>query len=315
MRGEPLDQTVYLAPRAALAELVDELGDVTDVLAERLVFAPGPPRPVTWAQNVWLEPREIPIASIGDGARALREIQRNWHLFDVERHVRRANLIAERLPHVSARPLAFPTPPPSAPLGAWTLLDRDRLLASPRCSTPVPDGRVVFEEDRVGPPSRAYLKLWEALTRWGRRPGPGDRCIDLGSSPGGWTWALAELGADVLSVDKAPLDPRVADHPGVTSVADSAFALDPAALAVDGPLDWLVCDVACYPERLLALVERWLDARAARHFVCTIKLQGATDADVLERFAAIGGSRVLHLWHNRHEATWLHAPGNVVDAW
>lgn len=315
MRGEPLDQTAYLAPRAALAELVDELGDVTDVLAERLVLAPGPPRRVVWAQDVWLEPHAIAIRSIADGARALRDIQRNWHLFDVGRHVRRAHLIAERLPHVSAKPLVFPTPPPSAPLGAWTLADRDRLVASPRCLAPVPDGRVVFEENRVDPPSRAYLKLWEALTRWGERPGPGDRCLDLGSSPGGWTWALADLGADVVSVDKAPLDPRVAAHPRVEALRASAFGLDPAELAADRPFDWLVCDVVCYPDRLADLVSRWLEAGAARRFVCTIKLQGDTDAEAIARLTAIPGSRAVHLWHNRHEVTWLHDMAGPVPGW
>ncbi len=314
MRGELLDQTAYLAPRLALAELVAELGDVTEVLAERLVFAPGPARRVTWAQNIWHEPRRIEIESIKDGARALRDIQRNWHLFDVERHARRAQLIADQLPHISARPLRFPEPPPAAPLGAWTLLDRDVLLAAPRCSAPVPDGRFEFEENRREPPSRAYLKLWEALTRWGVHPGPGDRCIDLGACPGGWTWVAATLGASVLAVDKAPLDPAVAALPGVTTLQASAFSLDPAELAADGPLDWLLCDVACYPERLYELVQRWLTAGAAERYVCTIKLQGSTDGEAIRRFTEIPGSRVVHLWRNRHEATFLFHKANSVDS-
>ncbi len=74
-------------------------------------------------------------------------------------------------------------------------------------------------EDHIGPPSRAYLKLWEALVRFGRWPAPGDRCLDLGASPGGWTWVLAKLGANVTAVDKAPLAPAVAAMPGVTQRA------------------------------------------------------------------------------------------------
>jgi hypothetical protein len=42
------------------------------------------------------------------------------------------------------------------------------------------------------------------------RPQPSEFCVDLGSSPGGWTWVLQKLGARVLSVDKAALDPSVA---------------------------------------------------------------------------------------------------------
>ena len=93
-----------------------------------------------------------------------------------------------------------------------------------------------FVEDRAGPPSRAYLKLWEALTLSGQHPGPGDLCLDLGSSPGGWSWALQQMGARIISVDKAPLDPAVARLPGIEHRDDSAFALDPAAI---GPVDWL----------------------------------------------------------------------------
>ena len=66
-----------------------------------------------------------------------------------------------------------PAPAPAAPLGSWTLLAPDRLLASPTKTSPFVNGEVRFLEDREGPPSRAYLKLWEALTRVGRWPLPG----------------------------------------------------------------------------------------------------------------------------------------------
>ena len=159
-----------------------------------------------------------------------------------------------------------------------------------------------FVEDRTGPPSRAYLKLWEALTLIGQRPGPGDVCLDLGSSPGGWSWALTRMGARVISVDKAPLDPTVAHLPGIEYRRESAFALDPISV---GCVDWLFSDVVCYPARLLALVERWLEAGTCRRFVCTIKFQGATDHATAARFAAIPGSTLRHLFHNRHELTWI----------
>src|SRR5690606_4355297 len=131
-----------------------------------------------------------------------------------------------------------------------------------------------FVEDADGPPSRAYLKLWEAFTRLGVRPAPGERCLDLGASPGGWTWVLAELGARVTSVDKAPLDPRVAGRPEVEVRQESAFGLDPAEV---GDVDWLFSDVICYPERLLGLVRRWMASGRVRRLVCTVKFQGATD--------------------------------------
>ncbi len=55
------------------------------------------------------------------------------------------------------------------------------------------------------------------------------------------------------------------------------------------PVDWLCSDVIAYPDRLLALVHRWIEAGAASHIVCTIKFQGPTDHDAAEAFAAIPG--------------------------
>jgi 23S rRNA (cytidine2498-2'-O)-methyltransferase len=208
-------------------------------------------------------------------------------------------LIQDRLPPVKAPPLTFPQPAPQSHLGAWTLLAPDRLLASPTKSSPFLNGECRFIEDHIGPPSRAYLKLWEALVRFGRWPAAGETCLDLGAAPGGWTWALARLGAVVTAVDKAPLDQVVAAMPGVTHCQDSAFALPPR------PVDWLFSDVIAYPDRLMNLVRRWIDAAAARHIICTIKFQGRTDHDAAEAFAAIPGGRVVHLFYNKHELTFL----------
>ncbi len=293
-------RTAYLAPDGLVAELAQELGDI-EFACDRLLVTPGGSHPAAWAQNVWLDPRAMPIASIADAARKLRAIQRNWAPYAPRFH-RRAMLIQARLPSVSAKPLVFGTPAPAAPLGSWTLLDANTVFAAPNCTSPFPNGEAQFVEDRTGPPSRAYLKLWEALTLIGRRPGPGDICLDLGSSPGGWSWALQQMGARVISVDKAPLAPEVARLPGIEHRRDSAFALDPAAI---GPVDWLFSDVVCYPARLLALVERWLAAGACRRFVCTLKFQGETDHATAARFAAIPGSTLRHLHHNKHELTWI----------
>jgi 23S rRNA (cytidine2498-2'-O)-methyltransferase len=71
------------------------------------------------------------------------------------------------------------------------------------------------------------------------------------------------------------------------------------------PVDWLFSDVIAYPDRLLALVQRWIEAKAARHIVCTIKFQGPTDHDSADAFAAIPGGQVVHLFHNKHELTFL----------
>ena len=110
------------------------------------------------------------------------------------------------------------------------------------------------------------------------------------------------MGAHVLAVDKAPLELRIASLPGVEYRAQSAFGLDPRAVE---QVDWFLSDVICEPARLLRLVERWLDAGVCRNFVCTVKFKGATDHPTARAFAAIPGSRLLHLHHNRHELTWF----------
>lgn len=294
-------EVAYLAPEGFADDLARELGSRLRVRHDRLMRADAGGPPVAWAANTWLAPVEVPITSIGDGVRKLKAIQRNWWLFSVDHH-RRAALIQEQLPKVSAKPLAFGAAVPKAPLGSWTLLAPDLMLVSASCTSAFPNGEVPFVEDREAPPSRAYLKLWEAFTVLGVRPSPGDTCLDLGASPGGWTWVLASLGARVTSVDKALLEPRIAAMPGVIHRRESAFALDPRHA---DPVDWLFSDVICYPSRLLGLVERWLDAGKARRFLCTLKFQGETDFATIDRFRAIPGSRLMHLNANKHELTWV----------
>jgi len=187
------------------------------------------------------------------------------------------------------------------------LLAPDRLLAAARCSSPFPNGEVQFVEDKTGPPNRAYLKLWEALVRLRRWPHKGERCLDLGASPGGWTYVLARLGADVVAIDKAPLDQKVAAMPGVEWRGESAFALDPQSV---GPVDWLFSDIIAYPPRLLRLIERWRSSGLVKNFVCTIKFQGETDHAAAAAFVAISGAQVLHLHHNKHELTFMLTDGS-----
>jgi 23S rRNA (cytidine2498-2'-O)-methyltransferase len=295
----------YLAPAGFEGELRTELGEVPAAWG-RLMLAPArSPRPA-WCEDVWYAPEAIDVSSPKDAARKLRVRGRQWAPLEVKGDLAGpTRRVAAELPPLEAPPLSFPAPLPSRPLGAFALIEPHRLIASARCESPFPRGEIQFQEDRVGPPSRAYLKLWEALARLGSWPGPSDRCLDLGASPGGWTWALAELGAQVIAVDKAPLDPRVAQRPEVTCRAESAFGLDPKA---QGPVDWFFSDVICYPERLLRMVERWLEQGLASRFVCTLKFQGETDHEVARAFAAIPGAQLLHLHHNRHELTFLRLP-------
>lgn len=300
--------TGYLAAPGFLPELLAELEGCESFVFGDLVFTKEPAKPAAkpaaWAQNVWLDARLVPAPSITQAAKNLRDIQRNWWGHPL-RLARRAALIADKLPRVSARPQVFGESAPAAPLGSFTLWDETLLIAAPACSSPYPDGQCRFVEDRESAPSRAYLKLWEAFTLLGVRPVPGELCLDLGSSPGGWTWVLATLGARVFSLDRAPLEPRIERLPGVEHCLGSGFGLEPHFAGGPGArVDWLFSDMACYPERLLELVRRWLEADACRNFLCTLKFQGETDHATARAFAEIPGSRLLHLSCNKHELTW-----------
>lgn len=324
------EHIVYISPKGFESDLTAELSHLgINVLEqrERLFLCAKnentPERQPVWAQNTWLNPVFIPAPSINQGAASLKALQRNWALHPTS-FFRRASLIQAKLPPVSCKPLVFGSAIPTAPLGAWTLWNENQILASMACSSPFADGELHFQENKTDPPGRAYLKLWEALSILGKNPQPNEICVDLGSSPGGWTWVLATLGAKVISLDKSPLADNVAAMPNVYFRYGSAFDQDNVGLEKiihqkdggkifdynpESKIAWLCSDVICYPDRLLKLVQRWLDAKCCRNFICTIKLQGelqeGNDFEVIEQFRAIPGSRLMHLSHNKHEITWV----------
>ncbi|MFT8369110.1 MAG: SAM-dependent methyltransferase [Acetobacter papayae] len=284
-----------------LAEDLSRRGVTVERWHGQLALSSQPAVYSPWALDIWLEPECVAIASIREAADTLRARQRNWSLYAAT-CFGRARLVEERLPPVKAAPLVFPALPPSSPLGAWTLLDPETLLFSARKTSPFPNGAPRFVENRTGPPSRAYLKLWEACTRLGRWPDPGTLCYDLGATPGGWTWALASLRARVDAFDRAPLAPAVAAMKNVRFHQASAFGLEPATLE---KADWVFSDIIAYPQRLLRLAQRWIDTEQTRNMVLTVKFQGETDHETVSAFEAIPGGALAHLAHNKHELTFF----------
>lgn len=266
-----------------------------------LLVSPRPQASSVWARNTWPRPFVLRISSVNDAAARLKGIQRNWAGYSWKFH-RRSALIQEALPPLPRKARSFPFTLPQAPMGGWTLLDEQTLLACADCSSPFPDGRLVLAENPVDPPSSAYLKLQEALLRCPGRPGPGDFCIDAGACPGGWTWVLLGLGARVLAVDRAPLDPRLAGRPGLEFRQGNAFSLRPGDF---DRVDWLCSDVICYPDKLWEWAGEWLESGKAGTLVLTIKMQGEPDQDSISRFAAVPGSLVFHGSYNKHELTWI----------
>lgn len=297
--------TGYLAIHKFESELRKELeikGLKITLEKDRLFLVEGDHPQMIWAQMTAFDLRAVPIMSIKDGAKKLKALGRNWGLFTVEHH-RRAQLIQEELPKINQKPIPFRHPLPSLPMGFWTLWEPDLMMVASSTSSPFALGEMDFQEDKVMPPSRAYLKLWEFFTVFAPEEISGGVSLDVGSCPGGWTWVLRTLNFDkTISVDKAPIEQRIMDLGQIDFRQESAFGLDPQEL---GEIDWFCSDIICYPERLLNLVNRFRAAGTVKNFVCTIKYQKETDWEQTLKFLEIPNSRIVHLHHNKHEVTWF----------
>lgn len=300
----PLGGTVYESDTETRLQVLEQLGRAGRpvISVGNLHWVPGEPVPSYWHRNLWFDPVSLPVVSVSQVAAALRSLGALWTARP-QNQFRRHVLIQEKLPRFRPKPRRFPFSFPQGNLGAWALVDENTVWASPRTASPFPAGDPLFEENKLDPPSSAYLKLQEALVLSGQWPELGQVCLDAGSCPGGWTWVLAETGALVHSVDRAPLDPRVARRENVRFRTGNAFTLKPTDF---GPLDWFCCDVICYPAKLWSWLEPWIASSAAKHYIVTVKMQGtAVDWVTLDRFANVPGSRLVHLHHNKHELTWI----------
>lgn len=297
-------RSAYWSAEKFANELITELGPDFHSQVGRLILSTAQVRELVWAHSRWSDAELIEIASIGDGVKKLRERTSKLYAMAPLNHVRRATLIDDQLGNKAAKarlkkPIEFlELLRPS--LAQFGLIEPGLMIASPATSSWVPQGEMQFVESSEAP-SRAYLKLWELFTMEGFKPAKNETCLDLGASPGGWTWVLAKLGAKVTSIDKADLAPEVARMPGVQLLKKDAFRLKPSDI---GPLDWLFSDVICEPQRLLTLVHEWRESGLCKNFVCTIKFKGETDFKVLSDFLKIEGSHARHLFHNKHEVTW-----------
>jgi 23S rRNA (cytidine2498-2'-O)-methyltransferase len=226
-------------------------------------------------------------------------------------------LLAERRRRASRRyvaPEMAPGPSKTDRLLVQLLaVERDRVFVSASAPRPLPaggtdlapwpGGDAPVADDR-GPPSRAYQKLLEAFAWMEAAPTAGERCVDLGASPGGWTAVALGRKARVTAVDRAPLAEPLRRDPRLTMELGNAFTYTPPA-----PVDWLLCDVIAEPQRSIALISRWLEEGLARNLVVTVKFKGETEYGRLsalpELFARVvpAFARVKQLAHNKNEVT------------
>lgn len=164
-------------------------------------------------------------------------------------------------------------------------------------------------------PSRSTLKLEEALLtlldegereRWLK---PGMSGVDLGASPGGWTYQLVRRSIRVTAVDNGPIAASLLDSGLVTHLREDGFRYRPQ-IAVD----WMVCDMVEQPRRVAARIAEWLAEGWCRYTVFNLKLpmkkrydEVNLCRDVIEQTLAATGKRTewraRHLYHDREEVT------------
>ena len=190
----------------------------------------------------------------------------------------------------------------SADMGVLSVVLPAQRRRLDRALSRFPRGEVVTPRD-TRPPSRAYRKLLEAELRLGHAITPGETCVDLGASPGGWTHVALARGARVVAVDRSELRADLMENSRLRFVEGDAFAWRP-----EQPIDWLLCDLIAFPERTMELLDTWLSKRLCRRFVVTLKFRGDADyarVDDLQRLLNrhATGHRVVHLRANKNEVT------------
>ncbi len=139
-----------------------------------------------------------------------------------------------------------------------------------------PRGEVPLADDKSAP-SRAFTKLVEAEQRLGRRIERGETCVDLGASPGSWSYVALNRGAHVTAVDRSELREDLMRNPRLRFESADAFKYQPPQT-----VDWLVCDVIAAPQRSIDLLLEWLREKRMRNFIVTIKFKGHDEYALLD---------------------------------
>lgn len=158
-------------------------------------------------------------------------------------------------------------------------------------------------------PSRAYLKLEEALAFSGEAIGAHDVVVELGCAPGGATSALLARGATVVGIDPGDMHPDVLAHPRFTHLAMPVGAVSREALP--GRATVIVCDVHLAPPVAIRALRRIVAMYrpSLRLLVTTLKLNDDRMAAEVPRFLAqldaLGPKtrRATQLPANRQEIT------------
>ncbi|MFT7632005.1 MAG: 23S rRNA (cytidine2498-2'-O)-methyltransferase [Mariniblastus sp.] len=119
--------------------------------------------------------------------------------------------------------------------------------------------------------SRAYFKLKEAIKWSGITISPGDVCAEIGSAPGGACQLLLEMGAQVIGIDPAEMEPEILEHESFTHIRRRG---NEAKKRDFREVRWLMADLNMDPMYTLENVAEIVghDAVDVRGLVLTLKL-------------------------------------------
>ncbi|MBT4158345.1 MAG: hypothetical protein HOD99_05875 [Planctomycetaceae bacterium] len=126
--------------------------------------------------------------------------------------------------------------------------------------------------------SRAWLKLDEAIARFGINFEPGERVCELGAAPGGACQRLLEADLEVVGVDPAAIDSQIAEHARFTHWKKRAR--DVRIRTFHG-FDWILTDMNIDPASTMAALERILVSPSLRPrgIIATLKLSDVSIAE------------------------------------
>lgn len=107
-------------------------------------------------------------------------------------------------------------------------------------------------------PSRAYLKVIDGLRYMGVEIPKNDYALEIGSSPGGATYALLEMGLRVEGIDPGIMDPICSNHPHFFHHRQSIQDFHVSSLK--DHVQWLFVDMNLAPEASLREIEKVVEA-------------------------------------------------------
>jgi 23S rRNA (cytidine2498-2'-O)-methyltransferase len=162
-------------------------------------------------------------------------------------------------------------------------------------------------------PSRSTLKLDEAILFFLSKEqqeqlfGLGKTAVDLGASPGGWTYQLTRRDLQVMAIDNGDMDKGLMASGQVEHIRADGFRFRPPFR-----VNWLVCDMIEQPSRIAELMARWIADGAAERAIFNLKLpmkkrfqEVMVCSDIISQILADQPFqlRIKHLYHDREEVT------------